>query len=695
MKKLIIAEKPTVARELAKILKGSTKTKEYYENKDYIITSLFGHLLELYRMEDYNKDFKEWNIEDLPYFPNKFKWKIKNDKGIRERYNLIQDLILRKDVDIIINCGDNDREGEVLVNNIIYDIFKKNKIEKTVKRILLPDLAEKTIKEELNNLKDIKDTASWYEEGLARTYIDWIYGINFSRFVSLKAKDRFPVGRVIVPTVKFVYDRQLEINNFKEEKYLQLQGIIHKDGKEIKVDFGDKVKLKEGQEDNQKEEMLKDAENICKGKITISDIEKKEIIKKPKKLFSLKTLQNNMFNKYKIGINKTLNYAQSLYEKTYTTYPRTNSEYLTDEEKDKVKETIDKLVKLDNLNITMKDDKRIFDSSKVESHSAIIITSNKVNNNGLSEEEMKIYNAIRNRFLANFCKEDCIIEEQKIKFKKQFNSISIEGEIKGTLIKQKGYLEFENDLTEKDLPKFTKGEEVDIEFTIIEKATTPPGKVTEAELNNFYENPFKKEKQEETTDDDYIAILAGCEIGTPATRAGIIEKVKQDGYIEEKKNHLEITQKGIRLIEILNDLGIDLYKEKTVEIGKELKAIYNKKNNINNVLEKIKAEVKQGINKELEIKEFEQAVVAVCPICKKNMYESNKNYYCEDKECGFVIWKQICGKKLTKGIIKELIDNGKTKVIKGFKSKSGKSFSASLIIKNNKVQLDFGNNTRS
>ena len=695
MKKLIIAEKPTVARELAKILKGSTKTKEYYENKDYIITSLFGHLLELYRMEDYNKDFKEWNIEDLPYFPNKFKWKIKKDKGIRERYNLIQDLILRKDVDVIINCGDNDREGEVLVNNIIYDIFKKNKIEKTVKRILLPDLAEKTIKEELNNLKDIKDTASWYEEGLARTYIDWIYGINFSRFVSLKAKDRFPVGRVIVPTVKFVYDRQLEINNFKEEKYLQLQGIIHKDGKEIKVDFGDKVKLKEGQEDNQKEEMLKDAENICKGKITISDIEKKEIIKKPKKLFSLKTLQNNMFNKYKIGINKTLNYAQSLYEKTYTTYPRTNSEYLTDEEKDKVKETIDKLVKLDNLNITMKDDKRIFDSSKVESHSAIIITSNKVNNNGLSEEEMKIYTAIRNRFLANFCKEDCIIEEQKIKFKKQFNSISIEGEIKGTLIKQKGYLEFENDLTEKDLPKFTKGEEVDIEFTIIEKATTPPGKVTEAELNNFYENPFKKEKQEETTDDDYIAILAGCEIGTPATRAGIIEKVKQDGYIEEKKNHLEITQKGIRLIEILNDLGIDLYKEKTVEIGKELKAIYNKKNNINNVLEKIKAEVKQGINKELEIKEFEQAVVAVCPICKKNMYESNKNYYCEDKECGFVIWKQICGKKLTKGIIKELIDNGKTKVIKGFKSKSGKSFSASLIIKNNKVQLDFGNNTRS
>lgn len=510
MKKLIIAEKPSVAKELSRTLKGCTKTKEYYENEDYIITSLYGHLLELYRMEDYNKEFKVWNIEDLPYFPKGFKWKIKSQKGIRERYSLIEKLILKKEVNIIINCGDNDREGEVLVNNLIYDIFRKNKIQKTIKRILLPDLAESTIQEELNNLRDIKDTENWYKEGLARTYIDWIYGINFSRFVSIKAKDKFRVGRVIVPTVRFIYDREQEIINFKEEKYIQLEGIINKDNKEIKIELGNKVKLEKGQEEKQKKDMLELAEKICNGKITVLDIEQKELIKKPKKLFSLKTLQNYMFNKYKIKISNTLNYAQSLYEKTYTTYPRTNSEYLTEEEKDKVKEIINKLAKQENLNIAMKDDKRIFDSKKVESHSAIIITGNKVDNKELTEDENKVYNSIRNRFLANFCKDDCIIEEQIVKFKNQ----TLEGKLKGTVIKQKGYLEFENDLTEKDIPNFVKGEEVNIKFKVVEKTTTSPGKVTEAELNNFYENPFKKEKREkedETTDEDYIAIIDNCE----------------------------------------------------------------------------------------------------------------------------------------------------------------------------------------
>lgn len=693
MKKLIIAEKPSVSKELARTLKGCIKIKEHYESDEYIITSLFGHLLELYRMEDYNKELKKWNIDDLPYFPNNFKWKIKSQSGIKERYKYVQELMLRNDVDVIINCGDNDREGEVLVNNIIYDIFRKNKINKTVKRILLPDLAEETIKQELNNLRDIKETSNWYEEGLARTYIDWIYGINFTRFVSVKANDIFPIGRVIVPTVKFVYDRQTEIENFKEEKFLQLEGIIHKDGKEIKVELGEKIRLEKENEEEQKRKILEKANEICKGKITVTKVETKEIIKKPKKLFSLKTLQNYIFNKYKIGISNTLKIAQILYEKTYTSYPRTNSEYLTDEEKEKVKTVIDKLVKQDKFNIIFKDDKRIFDSQKVESHSAIIITGNNVEKSKLTEDENKIYNVIKNRFLANFCEEDCIIEEQNVSFQKIQNGIvQIEGKINGKKIKQKGYLEFENDLSDKEIPSFNQGEEVEIEFNVIEKVTTPPAKVTEAELNNFYENPFKKEKQEETTDEDYIAILQGCEIGTPATRAGIIEKVKKDGYIEEKKNHLEITQKGKKLIEILNDLHINLYKEKTVEIGKELKAIYNRQTTTDDVLAKIKNEVKNGIDKQAIIIQTNtnKEAVGQCPICKKNIYEGKKNYYCENKECNFIIWKVICGKKIEQNIVKEILEKGKSKEIKGFKSKAGNTFSARLIVVENNVKLEFG-----
>ena len=234
MKKLIIAEKPSVARELAKNLKKGTNNKNYFENDNYVITSLFGHLLELYRMDDYNKDYAKWNIDDLPFYPETFKWKLKKQKGIKERYNLVEALIKRNDINIIINCGDADRAGEVLVNNIIYDVFRKNKIKKDVKRILLQDLSSATIKQELNNLRDIKNTDNWYKEGLARTYVDWLYGINFSRFVSLKTNDNFPVGRVIVPTVKYVYDREMEIRNFKEQKYFQIQGIIKKHDKKLK-----------------------------------------------------------------------------------------------------------------------------------------------------------------------------------------------------------------------------------------------------------------------------------------------------------------------------------------------------------------------------------------------------------------------------------------------------------------------------
>lgn len=688
MKSLIIAEKPSVAKELAKILKGCTKNKNYYENNRYIITSLFGHLLELYKMEDYNKDYKIWNIDDLPFFPDTFKWKIKNQSGIKERYNIIQDLILRDDIDVIINCGDNDREGEVLVNNIIYDIFQKKKIRKKVKRILLPDLATATIKYELENLRDIEKTENWYMEGLARTYIDWLYGINFSRFVSLKTKDKFSVGRVIVPTVKYIYDKEIEIQNYKEKLYLQIEGIIRKDGKEIKVDFGDKYEIKEGQEETQRNLLKSVIEELSKGKTIISDIEEKEIVKKPKKLFSLKTVQNYMFNKYKIGLDKTLKYAQSLYEKTYTTYPRTNSEYLTTEEKDKVANIIKTILDKEKLNITMKDDKRIFDSQKVESHSAIIITENNIDKTNLTEDEIKLYNAIRNRFLANFCNEDCIVTEQIVKIKT--TKEDYDGKIKGTAVKQIGYLQFENDLKEQEIPSLVKGEVLNIEFNIVERKSTPPRRVTEAELNNFYENPFKKEDTEESTDEDYIAILKGAEIGTPATRSGIIQKIKEDGYVVNSKNTLEITNKGIKLIEVLEQLGINLFKEKTVELGIDLKKIYNGEKTIENIMDKVKEDVRQGINKEIMIEELKKKAIGKCPICNGNIYENQKSFYCENwKECGFSIWKQICGRTLTTVNVKDLLEKGQTKKLKGFKSKEGNKFEASLILQDNKIKMKF------
>jgi len=669
-------------------LTGCIKNKDYFESDNYIITSLFGHLLELYKMEDYNKEYKVWNIEDLPFFPDVFEWKLKNQKGIRERFNLIQELILRDDVDTIINCGDNDREGEVLVNNIIYYIFKKKKINKPIKRILLPDLAKATIKNELQNLKDISQTENWYKEGLARTYVDWLYGINFSRFVSLKTNATFPVGRVIVPSVKYIYDREMEIQNFKEKKYYQIEGIISKDNKEIKIEFPEKYEFENDNKAEVKKKVEQIIQNLMIQNTKVINIEDKEIIKKPKKLFSLKTLQNYMFSKYKIKLSKTLDYAQTLYEKTFTTYPRTNSEYLTDEEKTKVENIIDKLKEKGATNVAMKNDKRIFDSSKVESHSAIIITTNTGKENKLTEEEYKTYLAIRNRFLANFCDEDCIVREQIIKIR--IGDTDFLSQIKGTNIKQKGYLIFENDLNEKEIPTFAEGEVLNVTFNILEKKTNPPNRVTEAELNNFYENPFKKQEQDETTDEDYIAILKGTEIGTTATRAGIIEKIKADGYVTNNKNNLIITEKGIKLINVLDQLEINLYKEKTAEIGEHLKSIYNNKSTIDEIIEKVKQEVKAGINKDKKIEKFEKTGIGKCPCCDSNIIENDKSFYCENwRNCGFSVWKVICGKKVTAAIIKEILEIGFTKKMKGFKSKAGKSFEASLVLDNDKVKLKF------
>lgn len=667
---------------------GCIKNKDYFESDNYIITSLFGHILELYKMEDYNKEYKVWNIEDLPFFPEKFEWKLKNQKGIKERFNLIQELILREDVDTIINCGDNDREGEVLVNNIIYYIFKNKKIQKPIKRILLPDLAKSTIKKELQNLKEISQTENWYNEGLARTYVDWLYGINFSRFVSLKTNATFPVGRVIVPSVKYIYDREMEIQNFKEKRYFQIEGVIVKDNKEIKIELPEKYEFTNDNKEEKRKKVEQVIQNLIKQDTKVIKIEDKEIIKKPKKLFSLKTLQNYMFSKYKIKLSKTLEHAQTLYEKTFTTYPRTNSEYLTDEEKTKVENIIEKLKEKENLNIIMKDDKRIFDSSKVESHSAIIITANTAKENKLTDEEYKTYVAIRNRFLANFCDEDCVIIEQIIKI--QIGDTDFQAQIKGTNVKQKGYLQFENDLNEKDIPTFTEGEILNITFNMLEKKTNPPNRVTEAELNNFYENPFKKQEQDETTDEDYIAILKGTEIGTPATRAGIIEKIKADGYVTNNKNNLIITEKGIKLIHVLDQLEINLYKEKTVEIGENLKAIYNNKSTIDEILAKVKHEVKTGINKDKEVEKFEKKGIGKCPCCDSNIIENDKSFYCENwKSCGFSVWKMICGKRITVAIIKEILERGYTNKMKGFKSKTGKSFEASLVLENDKVRFNF------
>lgn len=676
MKKLIIAEKPSLAINIVRAIGNLKKCDGYYEGKEYIVTFAYGHLLQLFDIDDYKKGEKtSWNLEELPFCPETFKYKLPNDKGIIRQYKIIEKLIKNPDVSEIINCGDADREGEVIINNIIYEIFSKNKIDKKIKRLWLPEQTESTILKSLKNLKDIYETKNLYEEGLARSQIDWLYGINLTRYISILAGDTFPVGRVIIPALKFIYDRDKEINDFIPKKYLE---ITSKLDNEIPLNFNLKYELSEIEKAKEDIQILKD----CKKYVSKIDVEDK--ILNPQKLFSLDSLQNYMFKNKKFSLDKTLKIVQSLYEKGLVTYPRTNTEYLADEEKDKVKQI---LSMLDYTDLDFKDSKKIFDSSKVESHSAIIITSKQ--SCSLSEDENFVYNVIKNRFISNFVKEDTVISETNI----EIMASNFKANLKGKMVKKLGFLKYENIMNESVLPTLKENDVLDIVFNLEEKETKPPVNVTEAELNKFFKNPFKKEEKE-NDDEEYKEILNGAEIGTVATRAETISKIKRIGYVTEEKNHLMITDKGKKLINALMDNNIDLFKEKTVEFSKNLKKIFKEEITKGDLIEIVKKEITSFINKDVKIEKSESNKFDMCPICNNSIVSLPRSYSClgyKDNSCNFTIWKEIAGKKINDNIAKDLIRNKITKKITGFKSKTGNSFDAKLKINEitKKVEFEF------
>ena len=682
MKKLIICEKPSLAMNVVNAIGNMNRKDGFFEGENYVVTFAFGHLLTLYDVDDYkNRDKTSWNLDDLPFIPDKFLFKIKDDKGIKKQFKIIESLVVRNDIEEIINCGDADREGEVIINNIIFTIFKKEKITKPVKRLWLPEQTPQTIRKQLQQCNDISKTANLMNEGLARTYIDWLYGINLTRFLTLKAHTLLPVGRVLIPTVKYIYDRDMEIDNFIPKKYLEIDVSIIKGNKEQKLTFPD-LKFDDASDLSRlsADDLL---QRLKEDHIVVKNIERKEKIKQRPKLFSLDTLQNLLSKNYKYSLSESLKIIQSLYEKGYVTYPRTNTEYLSENEKDKVKEL---LTSLHNDDLTFFDKKSIFDDSKIESHSAIIITQKLSGIDNLSEKEKNVYNTIKNRFYSVFCKDDAILEENSIIF--SFESNKYESKLKGTSILQKGFLKYEP-MKENLLPVFREGEEFIPKLSLEEKETTPPSKVTEIELNNFFKNPFKKENPNISDEEEYKDILSGLEIGTVATRASIIDNAIHYGYIEKKGNSFSITKKGKFLIGSLDKLKIDMSKEKTVEVSKNLKDVYLSKQTVDDVVETVDRELEQEIKKDSTIDFYVEAkeIIGKCPKCGKNVLENSKSFYCEDyKNCNFSIFKKnkyfekIGLKKFTKKDMQKLLKDGFFEA-KNLTSKSGKNYNAKLYLK--------------
>ena len=667
MKKLIIAEKPSLARNIASALNVRVSKEGYMENEKYIVSWTFGHLFKLRDVDGYVGEKRKWSEVKLPFFPEKFEFDLKNDLGIKKQYKILKNLINSKEVDEILNAGDADREGQIIVDIIINAI----KTDKKIKRLWLPEQTEETIRKAINNLEDNFKYRNLHNEGLARTYMDWLMGINLTRYISLKANTLFPVGRVLIPAIKYIYDRDLTIKNFIPKKYFTVEGETMCNGTLLKLICDKKYNLLE------LEKAKSYSYELNRNKGIVKDITEKEIILNPPKLFSLSKLQSKLSKENKISFAKSLETIQKLYEKGFITYPRTNTEYLAEEEKDKVRE----LIKLySNYELEFKDSKKIFDSSKIESHSAVMPTLKIPDMNSLNLEEKIIFETIRNRFISNFLKEQVIINQTEIK-------IAVGNEIfnlKGKSVKQEGFLKYENQKIDNKLPYFEINQEIDVDFKVADKLTIPPKKVTEENLSNYLKNPFRKEKNQENEDDtqEYREIMKGVEIGTEATRTGIIEKAKKYRYITSEKQNFSITEKGIKLIELLDLLHINLYAEKTVEFSMLQKDIYNNRKNISDIIEKTKSELQNIINQDIEVEKFEKEmeVIGKCPKCNSNIYENSKSYYCSNYKngCKTSLWKEASyfGQKIkiSKDNAKKLL-SGEQVVFK-IKSKSGKEYNA-------------------
>ena len=708
MKKVIIAEKPSVAKNIADAYKIKTRRDGFYEGDDYLVTWAFGHLLQLYDAKDYDENMKGWRMDKFPFIPEGFKYKIKCDssnrevvdKGAEKQINIIKGLIDRDDVDGVISATDFDREGQVISD----ELFIHYDIKKPIYRLLLNEWTEDEVKKGMANLKPNSEMKPLQDAGIGRQLADWTIGINLTSVATLRygasEKKTINIGRVLLPTLKIIYDRDKEIENFKESSYYKL--LINLKSKD-NIEF-ESLYYENASEKFEKKEYLDNLSKLLKEKQAV--VVDKEIEKKreyPQSLFNLSNLQGYITSKYKGWTSdKVLKVAQGLYEKKLITYPRTASSVLEESLVDKAKKVLETHKKglpyEDQIKFVQS--KRVFDNSKVESHSAI--TPTYVIPKGLTTDEQHVYNAIKNRFIMQFMPV-AQFEETKITLK--VNDEQLKGEFisKGKVEIVKGWRVVEK-IESKDtiLPLVEKGENLDIVDSKVNKVTKKPPKYhTEKTLLRVMETcgkSFKDDKDDSSDDESNSeemmkAILSGFSIGTPATRAETIKKLKDIGYIKTKGKSLTTTELGRTIVEIfpakeLLDLEYTGRLEKTlsdIEKGKFkkedfLNLIYDftrssveKIKNDSSMLHKFKVEKPEGVEE-----------IGKCPVCGNSIIEGEKGYGCVNWKngCKYTIWKndkfiESLGKKVTKEMVQLLLKNGKVG-FRNLKSKKGTLFSAYL-----------------
>lgn len=703
MTKVIIAEKPSVAKNIAEALRINQRQEGYFEGQGYLITWAFGHLLQLYDAKDYDEKMAKWKMENFPFVPETFKYKVKTDPKNREKADygakkqlaIIKQLIKRSDVDAIISACDYDREGQIIGDTIIQHI----PVRKNVFRLLLNEWTPDEVRRGLNQLQPNEALKPLQDAGISRQWADWVIGINLTSVATLKYQKgsgkALNIGRVLLPTLKIIYDRDKEIATFKPEDYFTLTALFQTNtGQQFEGSY-----VEESEKFKERLPLELIVQEIEGKSATVIDKKVERKKEYPPLLFNLSNLQGYMTSKYQGWTSdKVLKVAQSLYEKKFITYPRTSSvvldESLTDKAA-KVLSVIKKGLPYEN-DIRFAKLKRVFNGSKVESHSAIMPTY--LVPKKLTRDEELVYQAIKNRFIVQFMP---VAEYEETKLKTAVNQTKIPGYFytKGKVQLIEGWKKVEaiesKDIT---LPAIQLHDHVKIdELAIKSHQTKPPKPHTEKTLLRVMETCGRKSK-EEKSEEMMETILAGYSIGTPATRAETIKKLKDVGYITAQSKNLVCTELGVKLVETLPiqelfDLEFTGRLEKTLadiekrKVSKEefLSFIFGF---TNEVISRMKQENAVIIN-EVSGKRAKPAVIGSCPVCKHAIIEGKKGFGCSNWKngCTFVIWKNdkylaSMKKKPTQTMVKTLLKNGEVKV-KGLTSKSGNKFDAKLTYKKN------------
>ena len=687
--KLVIAEKPSVALDISKVIGANEKKDGYYEGNNYLVTWCVGHLVENAMPEDYSIEYKKWSLDNLPIIPEE--WKTKISSKTKDQFKVIKELVNRKDVEELICGTDAGREGE-LIFRLVYNQIGTNK---PIKRLWISSMTKESIEKGFKNIKDGKEFENLYKSAFCRSKADWLVGLNATRLYTGLYNQMLNVGRVQTPTINLIVKRDNEIKNFEAKQYFV-----------VKADTSLFIASKRFDGITEAYSIV----NKCNGKDgVIKDIIKEEKSIKPSGLLDLTSLQREANKLLGFSAQQTLDLAQNLYEKKIITYPRTDSKFLIEDMKDETKDLIINLVKSNILGEKLSESyiveeikiENVINDKKVSDHHAIIPTTEVLKSDlSLTESEYKILYLIKYKLLESVYKP---IKQTNIKIE-----LSIEDEIfefSGKQILDCGFKLVEKLMKEKldikiedDKNSFEGDINIgqifeNIELSSEAKKTQPPKHYTEDTLLSAMENIGR------LVDDKELKESLSKGLGTPATRSGIIEQIINKGFVKRDGKKLISTIEGENLMKVLPEDTKS--PELTAKWETKLDKINKGELSENQFLEEIKTYIndlisnaKNNLNKDF-IKSKEKEIIGKCPRCNKNVYEGKLNFYCEGgKECGFSLWKQDkfftnAKKEINKSIAKKLLKDGKVEVKGLYSAKKDKKYDATVVMDDTGKYINF------